>query len=97
MVVGERVDQRAVEDAEDGGVGADADGQGAGGEQREPRCAEEEPHAMSQVLQQRVLNPLPTWRRGCRAWLGPMTSSSEPVRIACWAVPSSMSTWVNTF
>src|SRR6185436_13915378 len=53
----QRSEQHGMDDAEDGGVGADAKREGADDDRREPRCAQERAHRESGVLPQVVEPP----------------------------------------
>ena len=52
ILVWERPEQNAVDEAEDGGVGADAKGQGQHGGRGEPRAVRQAPQRITGVLQQ---------------------------------------------
>ncbi len=50
VLVGKGMEEKRVDDAEDGGVGADAEGQGEDGDGREGRVAGKLPQRIAQIL-----------------------------------------------
>jgi hypothetical protein len=69
MFVWERVDQRAVDDAENGGVGADPDGEREHGRDGERRAAPEVPQSVAHIAAQQIevlpAAPLSGCRESC--------------------------------
>jgi len=54
--IGQRLQQHRVDDAEHGGVGADAEGEGQDSHRREARRSAQRPHGISQITA-RILQP----------------------------------------
>ena len=86
FVEGQRLQQHAVDDAEDRGRGADAKREGEDGRGREARLLPEHARGVAQVLPE-VGDPLPRRRRGCdrRAAHGPVEAApcAAPERRCC--------------
>ncbi len=66
IVKGEGTQQHAVDDAEDGGVGADREGHGENRDRREARRAAEQPSRIAEVLKQRGNHQRAPFGRGER-------------------------------